>query len=749
MSAADFDPIFQAAGQQFNVDPALLKGIATVESNFNPAARSDAGAIGLMQMLPTTAKALGVDPTDPAQSIYGAAKLMQENMARYGGNVEQAVAAYHGGTNQANWGPKTQAYVGKVANAFGQIKQSGGYAPSPAAQGASPAAAAPDDIDALLSARASGATAAPQSPTAPAQGAPDPIDSMLSARASGSQPASAPVPTAPGAAPAFAGASGAQPSGQWKAPNSVLMGMGDIVRGGAQNIVHGLSWLADKVAPDSQFAKDARAALPQMAQTVSTQNAAYDAQRQAQQPQTLTGIVTGQQPKPGFDIGRAAGQLLAAAPMAYALPAGSGVLGVPAAGALSGALTSAMMPADANSSFADQKLEQLRTGAATGAVAAPLARALGMAIRGVGGEAQRRLADAGVTMTPGQILGGGFARTEEKMTSMPIVGDMIKNAQQRSVQSFNRAAYNEALEPLGAQYAGPVGTEGIAAVQRTIGDAYDNALSRMTFRATDPQFQADITNLAGMAQGLPPAQQQTFTNVLRTQVFGKLGPQGQMDGQTLQGAQSEIGRLARGYGADPSFDNQQLGAALGEIRNAIDNSLARYNPQDAVEQLANANSAFARFVRVQQAAASKGAMDNQGIFTPAQLNSAVRATDQSVRKGAVARGDALMQDFSTAGQSVLGGKYPDSGTPGRAALMGALGALGGGGAAMAGYGIPAAIGGAAAALPYTALGQRIGQALLMSRPAAAVPVVNALTRGVVPLVPALGAALVNGVQQAK
>lgn len=742
MSAADFDPVFQAAGQQFNIDPALLKGIATVESNFNPAARSDAGAIGLMQMLPTTAKVLGVDPTDPVQSIYGAAKLMQENMARYGGNVEQAVAAYHGGTDQANWGPKTQAYIGKVANAFGQIKQSGGYAPSAPSTSASAANAAPDDIDALLSARASGSAPTPQPAAAPAQQSADPIDSMLAARASSAQPASQPT-AAPIATPT------AQPSAPWKAPNSVLMGMGDIVRGGAQNIVHGLSWLADKAAPDSQFAKDARAALPQMAQTVSTQNATYDAQRQAQQPQTLTGIVTGQQTKPGFDVGRAAGQLLAAAPLAYALPTGSGLLGVPAAGAVSGALTSAMMPADASSSFADQKLNQLKIGALTGAVAAPVARALGVAIGGVGGEAQRRLADAGVTMTPGQILGGGFARTEEKLSSVPFVGDMIKGAQQRSVQSFNRAAYNEALEPLGVQYAGPVGSEGIAAVQRTISDAYDNALSRMTFRATDPQFQADITNLAGMAQGLPAAQQQTFMNVLRTQVFGKLGPQGQMDGPTLQGAQSEIGRIARGYGADPSFDNRQLGTAVGEIRNAIDNSLARYNPPDAVQQLANANSAFARFVRVQRAAASQGAMNNENIFTAAQLNSAVRGSDQSVRKGAVAAGNALMQDLSSAGQTVLGGKYPDSGTPGRAALMGTLGALGGGGAVAAGVGIPTAIGTAAAALPYTALGQRIGQALLMSRPAAAVPVVNALTRGVVPLAPALGAALVNGVQQSK
>lgn len=114
-----YDDIIDAAGRQYNVDPALLRAQMAVESGGNPNALSEKGAQGLMQIIPATQKALGVtNPNDPSQSIYGAAKLMAENLDRYG-NVADAVRAYHGGTDQANWGPKTQAYAQKVTAQYG------------------------------------------------------------------------------------------------------------------------------------------------------------------------------------------------------------------------------------------------------------------------------------------------------------------------------------------------------------------------------------------------------------------------------------------------------------------------------------------------------------------------------------------------------------------------------------------------------------------------------------------------------
>lgn len=449
-------------------------------------------------------------------------------------------------------------------------------------------------------------------------------------------------------------------------------------------------------------------------------------------------------------VGNIGGNVVATAPLAALAPAAATATALSriGTGAAIGAASGAMTPSDQNSkeSYWDQKLGQTGTGAAFGAGGAALANALGKVITGANGSAQRILADAGTVMTPGQALGGAFAKTEDKLTSFPILGDMIKNAQQRTVQSFNKSVYNDVLAPLGKTYDGPVGSEGVQAVKSEISNAYNGALSNMTFKATDPQFQSDISNLAGLAQNLPQAQQQSFMSILKTQVMGKLSPQGQMDGETLKGVQEELGKAARGYSGDQSYDVRQLGAAVGEIKNAIDSSLTRYNAPQDVQALTNANTAYAKYVRLRGAAASTGAMNNDGVFTAAQLQSAVRAADKSVGKGSTATGSALMQDLSSAGQSVLGSKYPDSGTPGRAALMGILGALGGGGATAAGFGVPTLAAGAAAglaALPYTGLGQRATQALLMSRPAGAQAVGQFVGKGVSPFAAALGAALAN------
>lgn len=186
MSASDFDSIFQLAGQQYNVDPSILKAIAAQESSFRPNAVNPAsGAAGLMGFTPATAKAYGINPLDPTQAVPAAAAMFAENMQRFGGNVEQAVAAHFAGPDQKLWGPKTNAYVGNVAAKYAAIKQSGGYAP--ASQQSVGQSSTPDDIDALLEQRARGQQIGMQ-PSAPSgHGAADPIDVMLAARASGQQ----------------------------------------------------------------------------------------------------------------------------------------------------------------------------------------------------------------------------------------------------------------------------------------------------------------------------------------------------------------------------------------------------------------------------------------------------------------------------------------------------------------------------------------------------------------------------------
>lgn len=113
---ASVDQTYEDAGKYWNVDPNVLRAVHQVEDPKNdPKARSRAGAIGHMQFMPETARSLGIDPTDPVQSIYGAARLLDENLRRYG-NLPDALRAYNGGTDRTKWGnSETMAYPGKVA----------------------------------------------------------------------------------------------------------------------------------------------------------------------------------------------------------------------------------------------------------------------------------------------------------------------------------------------------------------------------------------------------------------------------------------------------------------------------------------------------------------------------------------------------------------------------------------------------------------------------------------------------------
>ena len=115
---SNYDDLFAQAEKRYNVDAALLKAVAYVESRGNANAVSPQGAQGLMQLMPSTAKSLGVaNPFDPAQNINGAAKLLRENLDATKGDVTSALMMYHGGTDRSQWGSKTQAYPDLVSQA--------------------------------------------------------------------------------------------------------------------------------------------------------------------------------------------------------------------------------------------------------------------------------------------------------------------------------------------------------------------------------------------------------------------------------------------------------------------------------------------------------------------------------------------------------------------------------------------------------------------------------------------------------
>jgi soluble lytic murein transglycosylase-like protein len=107
------------------VDPALVLAVASVESDFDSRALSTSGAVGLMQLMPGTAQALGVaNPYDPAQNVRGGATYLHELLDRFGGDVSSAVAAYNAGPGAVElYGgtppfPETKRYVARVLHAY-------------------------------------------------------------------------------------------------------------------------------------------------------------------------------------------------------------------------------------------------------------------------------------------------------------------------------------------------------------------------------------------------------------------------------------------------------------------------------------------------------------------------------------------------------------------------------------------------------------------------------------------------------
>jgi len=495
-------------------------------------------------------------------------------------------------------------------------------------------------------------------------------------------------------------------------------GMRDPVDGAAQLLTNALpSGLVSSVNSANNWLADKTGLLGRLPEggvdaQVKQQEAAYQAARG---------------PDAGFDGYRVLGNIASPANVAIAsgTPLAASLAGRVGFGALSGGASAAMNPVIGDDFWAD-KAKQTGTGVLFGGGLPMVTGAIG---RMVSPNASTNpnlqlLKDAGVKPTVGQSLGGWANTAEEKAMSLPIMGDAISYARGNAREQFNRAAINRAVAPIGEK-VDEVGQAGIQKAGDLLSKSYGDAINKVKVVKFDNQFATDAAQLRSMAQNMTPQLAKRFNSTMDEVLSPKIAANGSMLGATYKQLDSKLGQEAAKFGKSSDPLQQELGDAYKQLQALLKDQAARSNPGFA-EALKKADKGWANLVRVE--GAGKAALNTEGVFTPGQLNAAVRQADNSVRGRAVGRGTALMQDLGNAGQQVLGNKVPNSATADRAML-----AAGGLGAYFVNPAIPAALVGGAAM--YSSPAQTALRAMVTARPQYAQSVSDALLKASPALIP--------------
>lgn len=330
----------------------------------------------------------------------------------------------------------------------------------------------------------------------------------------------------------------------------------------------------------------------------------------------------------------------------------------------------------------EDRKEGAKQGALGAAVGMGINRAVGGVMNPIIRPEARALMQQGIVPTPGQAAGGAASAIEQKLTSVPVVGDIINHGRNRSINEFNEAALRTAVP--GAK---GFGDDAVLAARKQVGQMYDQALAglpRINVQQ-QPIIQAAVNAVDDPSLALSNESKKRVLDYVEQNLL-KRGTQ--IDGQVAKRIESDLGSAAQRFMTSSVGEERAMGAALKAVHEQWRNSLtqsAMTTPQGAL--LREADAAW-RALQPIDLAASRAVSQNSGEavgrYTPRVLRRAFEALDKS--KNNVASRTAptgntpydQLNALTRNAEAVLPATVPDSGTAGRLALGGGLGAAGAG-----------------------------------------------------------------------
>lgn len=303
---------------------------------------------------------------------------------------------------------------------------------------------------------------------------------------------------------------------------------------------------------------------------------------------------------------------------------------------------------------------------------AGVSMAAGGLLRGAGevlprvSEPARKLIAEKIEPTIGQAFGPLAKKVEERLSSVPLLGDVIRGGQREVVQSFDNRIIERALSPIGFKVpSGKTGVDAMESAENALSDYYRTAIPKAGLPDARP-LQSKINEIVqentDLEKGIFDQLRKKLNKALSSSLYDD---DYKMTGEAVKKADSFLGKEAASFMRTGDPDKQQMARALFQFQNAFRDELMKQNPN--AKGLKNAREAFKQIRPIRKAATSSA--KDVGTFTPAQLLGGMKQADTSIDKTRFATGRMPEQRFAMTAQDVMGKSLPAEQALGAAMLL--------------------------------------------------------------------------------